>query len=102
MYVCKSVRPPGTGVTDYCEPSRGCWELNLGSMEEQPALLTTELCLQLQFLFLKSYLIQHVHNASKELARVVALASNQADVCEFKATQVYIVSSTLKRERWGT
>ena len=33
-------------ITDGCEPSRGCWELNSGPLEEQPALLTTEPSLQ--------------------------------------------------------
>jgi hypothetical protein len=28
------------------EPPHGCWELNSGSLEEQPVLLTTELSLQ--------------------------------------------------------
>jgi hypothetical protein len=23
---------PGTGVTDSCEPPRGCWEMNLGPL----------------------------------------------------------------------
>ena len=30
---------PKTGVTAGCEPTRGCWELNLGLLEEQPVLL---------------------------------------------------------------
>ena len=29
-------------ITDGCEPPYGCWELNLGPLEEQPVLLTTE------------------------------------------------------------
>ena len=43
MYVCvqypwgpeEGIRFPGTRVTDGCEPSRGYWELNPGSPEEQ-------------------------------------------------------------------
>ena len=31
---------PGTGVTDSCELLCGCWELNLGPLEEQRVLLT--------------------------------------------------------------
>lgn len=27
---------PKTGVTDGCEPLFGCWELNVGPLEEQP------------------------------------------------------------------
>jgi hypothetical protein len=29
-------------VMDGCEPPCGCWDLNLGPLEEQSALLTTE------------------------------------------------------------
>jgi hypothetical protein len=29
-------------ITDGCEPSCGCWELNSGPLEEQSVLLTTE------------------------------------------------------------
>jgi hypothetical protein len=47
MYVCVRVSdPPGTGVTDSCKPPSGFWKLNLGPLEEQPELLTTELSLQ--------------------------------------------------------
>ena len=31
---------PGSGVKDSCELPCRCWELNLGSQEEQPVLLT--------------------------------------------------------------
>ena len=36
-YVClyEGVRYSGTGVTDSCKQPRGCWELNLGPLEEQ-------------------------------------------------------------------
>ena len=33
-------------ITDGCEPPCGCWELNLGPLEEQSVLLTTEPSLQ--------------------------------------------------------
>lgn len=33
---------PVTGVTDGCEPLCGSWELNPGSVEEQPVVLTAE------------------------------------------------------------
>ena len=36
-----SIKPTGLGVTD-C----GCWELNLGSLQEQPVLLTADSSLQ--------------------------------------------------------
>lgn len=31
----------GAGIRDSCE-LRGCWELNSGSLEEQPVLINTE------------------------------------------------------------
>ena len=38
---------PGTGVINDCELPCGCWELNLGPLEEQQlVLLTTEPSLQ--------------------------------------------------------
>jgi hypothetical protein len=33
-------------ITDGCEPSCGCWELNSGLQEEQSVLLTAESSLQ--------------------------------------------------------
>lgn len=39
----EGVGPSGTGVTDGYEPPCGCWELNLGPLEEQPVLVTIEL-----------------------------------------------------------
>jgi hypothetical protein len=37
----------GTGATESCESLCRCWNVNLGPVEEQPVLLTTELALQL-------------------------------------------------------
>lgn len=50
MYACarcqwrpqEDVRPPGTEVTNACQSPCGCWELNLGPLEEQSGLLTGE------------------------------------------------------------
>ena len=39
----RRIRFPEAGVTGGCELSCGYWELNQGSLEEQPVLLTTEL-----------------------------------------------------------
>jgi hypothetical protein len=36
----------GTGVTGGCEPPCGCWELDLGPLQEQFGLLTAELPLK--------------------------------------------------------
>jgi hypothetical protein len=35
-------RAPEIGVIDGCELLHGCWESNLGSLEEQPVLLTAK------------------------------------------------------------
>lgn len=43
----RDIRSPGTGVLDYYEPPCGYWDLNLGSLEEQPALITIKLSLKL-------------------------------------------------------
>ena len=40
---------PETEVTDGCKPPCGCWELNLGNLEEQPVFLTMELPFQTFF-----------------------------------------------------
>jgi hypothetical protein len=42
----EDVGPHGYRVMDSCKPPCRCWELNLGSLEEQPVLLTTEPSLQ--------------------------------------------------------
>jgi hypothetical protein len=34
--------PRGAGITDGCEVPYKCWELNLGSLKEQPVFLTVE------------------------------------------------------------
>jgi hypothetical protein len=41
----EGIRSPGTGVVYSCELPDGCWELNLGPLEEQPVILTPELYL---------------------------------------------------------
>jgi hypothetical protein len=58
MYVYEGVGSPGTGVTDNCELSRRCWELNLSRLEEQPVLLTAEFSLQSLF-----FLIECIHTS---------------------------------------
>lgn len=42
----EGIRSPGTGVPDNCELPCGCWDLNLGSLEEKPVLLAAEPPLQ--------------------------------------------------------
>lgn len=36
----EGIRSPGTVVIDSCEPPGGCWEANVGLLEEQYVLLT--------------------------------------------------------------
>jgi hypothetical protein len=40
-------------ITDGCEPPCGCWELNLGPLEEQSVLLTAEPSLQPKYIYSK-------------------------------------------------
>jgi hypothetical protein len=42
----EDIGSPGTGVTGGCEPLFGCWESNLGPVQEKQVFLTTELTLQ--------------------------------------------------------
>jgi hypothetical protein len=44
--LCESVRFPRGGDRGTCELPHGCWELNLGPLEEQPVLLTAESSVQ--------------------------------------------------------
>lgn len=38
----EGVRSPGIGVMNACEPPHGCWEQNLGRLQEQQMLLAPE------------------------------------------------------------
>ena len=38
----EGVREPGTGLTGGCDLPCGCWELNMGPLEEQSVFLTNE------------------------------------------------------------
>lgn len=44
----------GIGVRDGCEPLSGCWVLNLGLLQEQQVLVTTEAYLQLHIIIVFS------------------------------------------------
>ena len=46
--LCEGVGSPGSRVTGSCELPCGCWEWNLGLVEERPVLLTAEPSLQPQ------------------------------------------------------
>ena len=49
-------------IIDSCKPTCGCWELNSGSLEEQPALLTSEPSLQpIFYFFVDSVLLLSTH-----------------------------------------
>ena len=45
------ITSPRTGVTDSCELPCGCWERNLGPLEEQLVGLTIESSLQAKYTF---------------------------------------------------
>jgi hypothetical protein len=49
---CEGVRSPGTGIIDSYVLTFGCWDLNLGPLEEQPVLLSAEPSLQPVFIYL--------------------------------------------------
>lgn len=55
MYVCvvhkgkKRAQIAGTEVTDNCEPLCGCWEMNLGRVQEQQVFLLNNLARFLLF-----------------------------------------------------
>jgi hypothetical protein len=42
IHLCEGVKSSGTGITNSWELPCGCWELNLGPLEEQLMLLTPE------------------------------------------------------------
>ena len=47
----KGIGSTETGVTDFEPPICGCWELNLGPLQEQQGLLMIDPILQPQFPF---------------------------------------------------
>jgi hypothetical protein len=55
VYLCEAVRSPRTRFIDSCELLGGCWDLNLGPLEEQLMLLTTETSLLWETLHLVSW-----------------------------------------------
>jgi hypothetical protein len=70
---------PGTGVTDGCKPSCGCWELNLGPLQKQDVLLASEPSVQhlpQVFVLLFETRSDYVALASLELTMQTRLALN--------------------------
>ena len=55
VHWCEGVRSPGTGFSDSCELSCGCWELNLRPLEELLVLLTVESSAPLQYCYFCRY-----------------------------------------------
>jgi hypothetical protein len=49
LYISTPQKRASDLIMDGCEPPCSCWDLNLGSLEEQSVLLTTESSLQLPF-----------------------------------------------------
>ena len=73
----KFIRSLGTRITDGCELPYGCWELNLGPLEEQPVLLTT-VTLSLKVIFSSYFwilIIQDLTALFKPLVRATQPAS---------------------------
>ena len=85
MHWCEGIRSSGTGVTYSCELPCGCWELNLGLLEEEPVLLTAEPSRQpLVFVFDYEYENVHVSIGASEARGVRFLC---AGVLNFKSRQ---------------
>ena len=55
-----------TGVTEGCEPSCGSWELNLGPLQDQQVILTTELSLQALLVSLDAFLVVSICGGLKK------------------------------------
>jgi hypothetical protein len=70
----ESVGSPGTGGIDSCELPCGCWELNLGLLEVQPALLINTNTLKEihNYLFMMCYFKNKNSNYSQILLRTLA------------------------------
>lgn len=73
LSACMSVSDD-PGITDSCELPCGCWESNLGPLEEQSMLLTTEPSFQLQgpnfkATFSLSHIVHQIH-PSEEVNQV--------------------------------
>lgn len=64
--LCVGARAPGTGVTDSCKMTCGCWELNWGPQKEQPVLLTAEQSLQPQHYYFYLFKDEVKMNAGQE------------------------------------
>lgn len=43
LCLCEGVRTSGAGVIDSAQLPNGCWELNVGLLQEQQVLLAVEL-----------------------------------------------------------
>jgi hypothetical protein len=65
--LCKGVEHPGTGISDSCELSCRCWELNPGPLGE-PTLLAIETVLQLPlFIITIKTLFGNAADGSKDI-----------------------------------
>lgn len=43
LHTWATIRFPGIGVADGCDPRCNCWDLSLDPLEDHPVLLTAEL-----------------------------------------------------------
>ena len=99
LYVClgEGVRSPGTGVTDSCELPCGCWELNLGPLQEQHVLLTTEPLLQPPT---KIHILNKIFGYSWEAEAEGLQLEGQPELhSKFQDNQGYIKRHCLKQNR---
>ena len=63
-----------------CEPPHGCWELNLGPLQEQPVLSTTEPLLQVSYFQCVSYVMLLLLQVKKE--NIVRMENHKHLECE--------------------
>jgi hypothetical protein len=89
----EGTRTPETGVTEGCKLPWRSWESNLGSLQEQQVLLTTEISLQL-YIFLKRFIhLFYVYEYTVAVQMVVSLhvvAGNWTqDLCLLQPKDVF-------------
>lgn len=74
---CVSFGFPGTGITDSCELSYGCWELKLGSLEEQSVPVTAESSLQPLRIMLRCWIFcrRTLNPGAETLSKFLSLSS---------------------------
>lgn len=96
------VRSPGTGIEDSCEPPCGCWDVNLGPLQEHQVVLTIEPSFQPLYFPLETWgkaeemQVRHEHRVRKSL-RSFLLEPSQGRPVNFYSANGY--ENTLKNRK---